>query len=103
MTECRFLLICDYAFNDEGGRQCAIGMFEALVVDAFPVTKPTLDVAVHLTIPRPGPVTATVSVETPGGVRLDTYRVEGLATAGPVAFNVRFSDVTFAGPGWTSA
>src|SRR5262249_47768602 len=40
--------VCDYAFVDQGGKQCIIGIFDGINAATFPATHPMLALALRL-------------------------------------------------------
>jgi hypothetical protein len=45
MAEVEYLHVCDLAFAAEGGKQCVIGIFDAIHATAFPATHARMSIA----------------------------------------------------------
>jgi hypothetical protein len=65
-------MFCDYAFEDNRGKLCLIGLFHYIHAVSFPAHHPTLFFVVHLVGPPHERADITVEVTAPSGATLTT-------------------------------
>jgi hypothetical protein len=49
MAECSWVLLCDYAFLDQGGKPCLVGVFDSIYAKGVPTTHHQCALVVQLT------------------------------------------------------
>jgi len=72
VAECDWAVFCDYAFEDNRGKLCLIGLFQYIHAASFPASHPTLFFVVHLVGAPHERTEITVDVAGPGGRILTT-------------------------------
>src|SRR2546425_5071704 len=67
MATVEYMHICDYAFVDQGGKPCIIGVYESIGASAFPATHPQLFLAVQFRGTAHEMICFTVEIGRPNG------------------------------------
>jgi hypothetical protein len=70
MADCDWMILCDYAFRDEGRKSCLIGTFDRIFARSVPVTHSRMALAFKLVGDADEPVKFRVQIARPSGAEL---------------------------------
>jgi len=76
MATVEYLHVCDSAFMAEGGKHCIIGIFDAINAPAFPVTHPSMTVAMRVRGQAHETLSLRVELSRPNGEVLATIPMD---------------------------
>jgi hypothetical protein len=96
MATVDYLHVCDYAFADQGGKQCIIGIFEGIWAVNFPATHPVMAIAMRVRGKAHELMSLKIELVRPSGDVLAT--MQGEVTMGPdgsALMQVNMASVTF--------
>lgn len=89
MARCEWAILCDYAFQDQGGKMCIIGMFDRIMTNAVPASHHQAAVVLRLVGEPQERVRIRIDVVRPNNDLLGRVEGEGqLADAGTVNLNL---------------
>jgi multidrug efflux pump subunit AcrA (membrane-fusion protein) len=100
MATIEYLHVCDYAFADQGGKPCIIGIFDVINAGTFPATHPVMAIAIRLRGTTHELLKLKIELARPSGDALAT--MQGEVTMGPdgsAFMQVNMASVTFPEPG----
>ena len=96
MAQVDYLHVCDYAFSGEGGKQCVIGIFDAITAQTFPAVHPHMSIALRLRGQAHELLVIKIELGRPNGEVLATMQGEVTVGADGGAFmNVNLINVQF--------